>query len=130
METDLYRSTLRVGMLVTATVLVFDSGLLFPVTKQLSNDTQVYLAEIVSVGAQIEPNELNTLSEELRKRDEELKEREASIRTIEARMYGEGNSVEYSTYILSFLLFVLTALVLFNYLLDWKRAKMMQPRYE
>ncbi len=124
MEGHLYRSVLRVSMLVTTSLLVFDSGILFPLTKQISSDTQRYVAEVVSVGARIDQNEVNTLSEELRKRDEELDQREANLRTIEARTFGDGSTPDYSTYILSFLLFVLTVLVLFNYILDWRRARM------
>jgi hypothetical protein len=126
MQSSLYESLLRVSLLTTAIVLVFDSGLVSPVTKHLSDNTVLYLAQTASVVAQVEKNEVNTLSEELRKRDEELDEREAQLRTIEARIYGDGETVDYSTYVLSLILLILTVLVLMNYVLDWKRVQNMR----
>lgn len=123
MNGSLYLSMLRVSLLTTAVVLVFDSGIVSPVTKQLSDNTLLYLAQTASVVARVEQTEINTLSEDLRKRSEELDAKEAALRTIEARTYGASTEPDYSTYILSLILFILTLLIVLNYILDWHRVR-------
>jgi hypothetical protein len=118
-----YHSTLRVSLLVTAFMLVFDSGIVFPLTKQLSDNTMLYLAQSAGVFAQIEPNEYNTITAELTRREAELAAREAELREIGARDFG-GEPTDYSTYILASILFILTVLITLNYVLDWRRARM------
>ncbi len=118
-----YHSTLRVSLLVTAFVLVFDSGIVSPLTKQLSDNTMLYLAQSAGVFAQIEPNEYNTITAELTKREAELAAREAELREIGARDFGD-EPTDYSTYILAAILFILTVLITLNYVLDWRRARM------
>lgn len=125
MQYSLYRSILRVSLLGTAFLLVFDSGVVTPLTKQLSDRSVEYLAQTSGVFAQVAPNELNTMTAELRVREEDLNRREAELREIEARTY-TTNSVDYSTYILSVVLFILTVLILMNYILDWRRVQRMQ----
>jgi len=70
MHRSLYLSILRVSSLTVACVLTFQSGIVTPVTRQLSDTTYLYLAQSTRVVAQVEKNELNTLSEELRKEKE------------------------------------------------------------
>ena len=123
MNGSLYLSALRVSLLTTAVVLIFDSGIVSPVTKQLSDNTLLYLAQTASVVARVEQTEINTLSEDLRKRSEELDAKEAALRTIEARTYGASTEPDYSTYILSLILFILTLLIVLNYILDWHRVR-------
>lgn len=126
MQHSLYRSVLRVSLLSTALVLVFDSGIVSPLTKHLSDGTVAYLAQSSSgVFAQVAPNELNTMTAELRVREEDLDRREAALRDIEARTYDSGTP-DYSTYILSVVLFILTVLILMNYILDWRRVQLMR----
>lgn len=125
MEHSFYHRILRVSALTTALVLLFDSGFIAPITKQLSDNTWSYLANSAGVYAQIEPNELNVITAELTARDAELDRREAALRTIEARDFGQGEPTDYSTYILSVILFLLTMLIVTNYVLDWRRARMM-----
>jgi hypothetical protein len=127
MITDsLYHGVLRIALLVCAFALVFDSGLVTPVTKQLSDGALNYLATAaVGVFVGVEPNELNTLTAELSAREQELAAREAALREreIATRDFGIGDSSDYSTYILSVILFVLTSLIVLNYALDWNRAR-------
>jgi hypothetical protein len=123
MTHSVYHKILRVSLLSTAIVLVFDGGFVVPVTKHLSDNTVSYLANSVGIFAQIEPNELNTITAELTRREAELDAREASLRTIEARNFNTDTR-DYSTYILSVILFILTLLIMVNYMLDWRRARM------
>ncbi len=124
MTHSIYNRVLRVSLLVTAFVLVFDSGFVFPLTKSLSDNTMLYLANSAGVFAQIEPNELNVITAELTAREKELDEREASLRTIEGRNFNSGTT-DYSTYILSVILFILTLLIVLNYVLDWRRVRIL-----
>lgn len=105
-------------------VLIFDGGFISPVSKELSNNTLSYLASSIGIYAAVEPNEINQLSAELNAREQALTERE-----IAARSFGEnGAQTDYSTYILSSILFVLTVLIVLNYLMDWARVRRL--RYE
>lgn len=126
MEDSFYHASLRVALLVSACALVFDSGLISPVTKQFSDNAVEYVASTaVGVFVGVEPNELNTLSAKLSAREQELNAREAALaeREIATRDFGIGTTTDYSTYILSVILFILTSLIVFNYVLDWRRAR-------
>jgi hypothetical protein len=121
-----YISILRVSLLTTAIALIFDGGFVLPVTKQLSDNTVMYMADVgVGVFARVEPNELNTLTAQISERERELNAREAALseREIQARSYTTNDPVDYSTYILSLILFVLTVLVVLNYAMDFARAR-------
>ncbi len=125
MQVDRYRSFLRVGVLVSAFVLVFDSGLLFAVTKQLSDATIVYVANIgVGATATVPQNEINTLSAQIAEQQRILDAREAVLREreIASRTYDSGET-DYSTYIMSAILFILTVLLVLNYAMDWARVR-------
>lgn len=128
MSRELYRASLRVLGLVCAFVLVFDSGIISPITRELSNSTYRYVAtNAIGVLASVAPNEINTLTAELTKREQELEEREASLneREIATRDFGIGiNSSDRSTYILSAILFILMTLIVINYIMDWNRMRM------
>ena len=115
-------------MLVMACVLVFDSGILFPITKQLSDQTGAYLASVgagVGATASVEPTEINTLSAQIADRQRTLDAREAALREreIAARSYEESAVTDYSTYIISVILFILTVLLVLNYAMDWSRTR-------
>ena len=79
MQDSSYHTLLRISALTLALVLLFDSGLLSPVSKQLSQNTQQYLANAVGVGASVEPTELNSLTLQLTQRNQELDAREAAL---------------------------------------------------
>lgn len=126
MEVNRYHKFLRSSLVVVATMLVFDSGIISPVSKQLSNNTITYLASVGSgMNASVPPNELNTLSAQLRTQQEELNAREVALneREIASRNFGNTNETDYSTYILSIILFILTALILLNYIMDFNRIR-------
>ncbi len=121
----LYHTTLRVSSTVVAIVLLFDGGFVVPLTKQLSDNTIQYLASSSGVFAAVPPNELNSITAELTARERELDAREREIAT---REFGDGEPTDYSTYILSTILFILTTLIILNYALDWARER--RIRYE
>lgn len=117
---------LRVAALSVALVLLFDSGIVSPVTKQLSLGTQTYLASVVGATASVEPNGLNTVTAELTKRQQELDVREASLneREINVAVGGSaGENADLSTYLMSVVLFILLVLITLNYALDFARQK-------
>jgi len=125
MEISRYHKVLRVSLLVVFTVFIFDGGYLSPLTKNLSDSTIEYLASAASgVFASVPPNELNQLTAELTARERELQAREnaLSAREIAARDFGTSKP-DYSTYILSVILLILTVLIVLNYVFDWLRIK-------
>lgn len=123
----MYHRILRISLLVVASVLVFDAGLFTPLTKEFSDATILYITASVGAGmsVSIPPNELNTITAELTAKERALDEREAELkeREIATRNFGDSESVDYSTYILSTILFILTVLIVLNYALDWARAR-------
>ena len=128
MKVNRYHSFLRISILVSAFALIFDSGILFPVTKQFSDNTISYVAGTAgSVGmfASVPQNELNTLSAQIAEQQKMLDAREATLRAreISARGYDSGGSIDYSTYIISVVLFILTVLLVLNYVMDWVRIR-------
>ncbi len=131
MEVSRYHKFLRVSAVLFAMMLVFDSGFLSPFTKELSNNTIYYVANLGSgVKVTVPPNEVNTLTAQIAEQQRELDAREASLaeREIQAREYNEVQETDYSTYVLSLILFILTLLIVTNYILDWNRLR--QMRYE
>lgn len=113
-------------MLITAITLVFDGGFLFPVTKQLSDMTTEYVASIgSSVQASVPENEINRLTAQIAEQKRELDAREAALREreIASRSFDTSDAADYSTYILSSILFLLTLLIVFNYVMDFARMR-------
>ncbi len=123
----MYHRIIRTSLLVVAFLLLFDGGFVLPITKELSNETYRYLgSSAVGVSVGVPETEINKLAAELQARDQVLDEREAALaaREISARDFSSASQTEYSTYILSVILFVLTVLVLLNYVLDWRRNRL------
>ena len=125
MKDSLYHITLRTAALTLALLLLFDSGLLVPVTSRISQDTQEYVATAIGMYAGVQQTELNQYTAELTARDRELSDRENDIaaREIAVNLAESGEAVDYSTYIMSILLFVLLVLIVMNYSLDYLRAR-------
>lgn len=127
MKDSVYHVLLRVSVLTCALILIFDSGALSPVTKQLSLNTQQYLAQSVGVGASVRSSELNNLTGQLSQRQRDLDAREASLedREINVGLNAPAERVEtnVSTYILSTILFILIVLIVLNYALDFARER-------
>lgn len=128
MRNSTYHKTLRICAAIVTLVLVFDSGLLSPITKQLSNQTQLHLASVIGVGAAVEPTELNLMTAELTKQKAALDKRESALREREitvnvARTKEGSNSNQVSTYLISVLLFIILVLMVLNYVLDFTRER-------
>lgn len=123
---------MRVSVLVSAFLLVFDSGVLSPITRQLSDTTVTYIAAVgVGTSASVPPNEINALSAQIAERQRILDAREAELREreIASREFGaSGTNANISTYIISTILFILTVLLVLNYAMDWARVRSF--RYE
>lgn len=125
MQVSRYHRFLRVSVLVALFALVFDGGFIFPVTKQLSQNTYMYLGSVgSSMSAVVPPNEINTLTAQITEQQRNLDAREAALREreISARSYDTGGT-DYSTYIISIILFILTVLMVLNYAMDWARIR-------
>lgn len=126
MKDTTYHSLLRISALTLALLLLFDSGLLSPVTKQISQDTQLYIASAVGMQANVQPTELNQLTADLTQRERALSQKERAIAvTLEEQKAPSG---EYSTYIMSAVLFIILVLILLNYALDYMRIRAQVPR--
>ena len=128
-----YHIVLRTSALAVALMLLFDSGLLSGVTKELSQNTQTYVANVISVGAAVQPTELNMLTAEISMRNQELDAREAALAEREIAVglnsAAAGSSTDLSTYLLSIVLFILTVLIVLNYALDFtRRPVVLKPR--
>ena len=116
---------LRISLIVGALILVFDAGLFSPVTKELSDQTYSYLASVgAGMFASIPPNEINTLTAELSAQQRNLDAREAALeeREIAARSFAT-DTPDYSLYIISTILFIITVLLVLNYAMDWARVR-------
>lgn len=131
MKQSWYHSILRVSVVVLAVSLAFDSGLFNPVTADMSQATQSYLANAVGVSVAIAPNELNVITAELTAREQELAAREAALeqREIDVGIDRESPAsagTNTSTYIIAGLLFILLLLMVLNYAMDFARARRLE----
>ncbi len=127
MRNSMYHIVLRTSALTLAVTVLFVSGVLSPVTAELSRDTSAYLATAIGMNASVLPNEINTLSAQLENRSQELAQREISV-SLQEQAVGGTNT---STFVLSVLLFILLVLIILNYFLDYmrmhsQRAKIVQ----
>lgn len=126
MQNSTYHHVLRTSALTLALVLVFVSGLVTPVTKQLSQQTSAYLANTVGVYAGVEATELSQLTAELTEQKRALEERERAVQEREIAVNvgaADAGGGDMSTYILSVILFILLVLIILNYGLDYARAQ-------
>jgi hypothetical protein len=122
---SMYHRVLRVLALTCALVLLFESGLVHNSTALLSQNTHQYLANVVGVGASIEPTELNSLTAELTAQKLALRQREDAVREreIDVGLAEGGQQQDTTIYILSGILFVLLVLIVLNYTLDFLRYR-------
>ena len=126
LEHSIYHSVLRVSALTLALTLLFVSGVLTPVTKQLTLQTEHYLATAISASAGVAPTELNQITAALTEQKSELDKREASLRERELALGlstepgRSGWDTEIVSYINSVLLFIVVSLMALNYVLDWR----------
>lgn len=123
LQATYYHRILRVGAVVCAFVLLFESGLVFKSTARLSEQTHQYLANAVSMSAAVQPTELNSITAELTKQKQLLDAREAELREREIAVELNNAPTQNATYILSSILFILLLLIITNYILDYLRAQ-------
>lgn len=127
MQATFYHSLLRISSLTLALVLLFDSGIVTPFTKELSDNTGSYLASAIGMSASVTPTELNSITADLTAQQQRLNEREAALSEREiavglnAGSTNAAGGLDLSTFILSVILFILLVLILLNYLLDYLR---------
>jgi len=123
---SLYHRILRSSAVVTALVLIFQSGVAVPRTAVFSMATEQYLANVVSMTASVAPNEVNTLAADLKKKGDELnaREREINARAQDTTIV----SVSSFTYFLTAVLVAQTVLILLNYFFDYRRARRRQAQ--
>lgn len=125
-QSQLYRSLLRVGAVVTAFVLVFQSGLVDERSAQLFETSSHQLGAMVGMSASVQPTETNMFTAELTRQQNVLAEREQEIaqREIELGLdVGESAADPTITYILAAILFIQLLLIVLNYGLDYLRAR-------
>jgi hypothetical protein len=123
----LYRSLLRVSVVVTAIVLLFQSGLVDDRTTVVFLDTTENLQAMVGLSVSVAPTEINSFTAELTKRQQLLNAREETIASRENELGLTGgsaqNNTETTTYILAAILLIQLILLILNYLLDYVRSR-------
>ncbi len=125
MEQSIYHSILRTSALSLSLALLFVSGVISPVTKELSQNTTTYVASAIGMYAAVEPNGINEVTAALTQKETELDAREAALRERELSVSVGGvasESPDYATFILSVVVFILLVLMVVNYVLDYLRA--------
>lgn len=121
LQSTLYHQFLRVSALALALVLLFDSGLVSPITKQLSTDAGYHVANVVGVTVGVAPSDVNVLTSRITELETEL---EAKERLIAVNVQNQSaGGFDTSTFILSIILFILLTLIVLNYILDYMRAR-------
>lgn len=125
-----YHKFLRVSHILVAFVLVFDSGILLPVTEEVSSGAFNYVASSIGMFASVPENELNVITAELSAREQALNAREAELAEREIASRDFGDETDLSVYILSAILFILTILIMLNYAMDWLRVKQLYHERE
>jgi len=85
-----------------------------------------YVATAVGMSAGVKPTELNQITAALTERQRELDAREAALseREIAVRLNSQpATATDYSTFVLSGVLFILLLLIVLNYVLDYLRTR-------
>ncbi len=127
LQQSTYHSLLRISSVVVAIMLAFVSGLFSPVTSQLADTTEQYLANVVGVTVGVLPTELNTKTAELTARERALEARELAVaeREIAVTVGGGGvvDGMRTDTLILATILFILLVLIVINYVLDFTQHR-------
>lgn len=132
MQHSLYHSILRVASGVLTLALLFDSGFVFPISKELSHNTQLYLGNVIGVSAGVEATELSLMTAELTKKEKELNVREQEVKEREIKINSNplgSETTDTSTFVLSMILFILLTLIILNYALDFVRDNKNEVKY-
>ncbi len=131
MQDSIYHIVLRTSALTLSLVLLFVSGIVSPITQQVTKDTELYLANAIGMYASVEPNGLNEMTAALTERNTELAAREAAIAERELALGLNSNNPaneDYTTFILSVIVFILLVLIVLNYVMDYVRSVKMPNR--
>jgi hypothetical protein len=119
-----YHRVLRVSAVICAFILLFQTGLVFKPTQQLSQHTQNYLANAIGMSASVEPTELNSLTAELTAQKLALSARESAVAEREIAVnLAQGGPDQRATYVMAAILFILLLLIILNYVLDYLRSR-------
>lgn len=121
-----YRSLLRVSLVITAVILVFQAGVIDERTATLFSQTTAHLSASVGMSVSVAPNEFNQITAELTKQQQLLAQREDQITQREIDLglnTGEPTTNQTTTYVLASILFVQLVLIVLNYGLDYLRAR-------
>jgi len=129
LEQTLYHSFLMVSACVLAFVLVFDSGLLFSGTTEISNLAQQHVANVIGVTVGVAPNEVNQLTARITELETELEAKERMI-AVDVRQKDTIGGIDRSTFVLSIILFIFLVLIVLNYALDFLRDRREETSYE
>lgn len=129
MKESIYHSLLRVSSLTLSLLLLFVSGIISPVTSKLSSDTSEFVAQVMNASAGVTPTDLNLVTAALTTQQAELDARERQLKERELVLGIDTSSAarDYSSWILSALLFVLLVLIVLNYILDFLRGTPIIP---
>jgi hypothetical protein len=107
--------------------LLFQSGIINPITAELSNETTRNMANAVGVTVGVSPTELNQLTADVTKRETALalREQDVQAREISVGIRPGGAAISQSTltFIIAVTLFILLVLMVLNYVLDFVRAR-------
>ncbi len=129
LECSTYHSLLRISLCVFAFLLIFDSGLLYEGTAQISQGAQHYVATAVGVKVSIPENDVNILTTRITELENELAAKDREIAVAQSGGGGEAaEAIDMSTFILSIILFILLVLILMNYILDYLRYRPIDNR--
>ena len=127
LQFSIYHSSLRVSAAVCALLLLFTSGLFVPQSAMVSNDFVSYMsANVVGVGASVQPNEYNMITAALTARETELDRRENMVAQREIASQVDRSRPESQSvlpYINAAILFILLLLIVLNYALDYMRQR-------
>lgn len=109
---------------VVISFIIFVFTLSFFAASDMGNRTLRQLGSVIGLYASVEPNEYNTLAQQLEEQKTELDKQKLQIEQEKAQLQQEreDSSDMAIVYITSIGALLLT-LVLFNYFLDWRRRK-------
>lgn len=124
----LYRSILRVSVVVTAFILVFQSGLIDERTATVFSEASDGLyATVVGASASVRSTEVSLITAELTKQQQLLASREEAVTEREIELGLAQGSAQTdagtTTYLLAAILLIQLILLVLNYALDYLRSK-------
>ncbi len=93
----------------------------FPTVPSLSQ-----IGAVVGVTTSVEPNQYNTLAEQLKNKEEALAQRERGLQASESKTIASSQKTDRLLQYLLGISGVLLILILLNFLLDWRRGQRMR----